>query len=105
MTNLTKPALFNLCKPEPSTGEHINALFSSPGLQLKKIVLKAKQALPLHSSPGEVVVCCLSGWVDFHAGDQEYALHGGTVIHLPPGMEHALCANEDSVLLLLQLSH
>lgn len=104
MTNLTKPALFSLCKPEPENEGPIKALFSSPKLQMKKIILKAKQGLPLHSAPGEVVVCCVTGWVDFHAGDQEYALHGGTVIHLPPGMEHALCANEDSVMLLLQLS-
>ncbi|MEZ6114901.1 MAG: cupin domain-containing protein [Pirellulaceae bacterium] len=75
-------------------------LFKSPVVELVRLAMKAGKRLPSHVAPGELVVQCLTGHVEFQVGEQQVTLKPGDMTVLAAGTEHAVHALEDSLVLL-----
>ncbi|HEY9397337.1 MAG TPA: cupin domain-containing protein [Burkholderiales bacterium] len=86
-------------------GERLNgavstALIKAKQLEIARLVLPAGKELPEHKTPGEVVVQCIEGRIEFRSYGKTQVLNSGDLIHLAAQAPHALKALENSSLLL-----
>lgn len=65
-----------------------------------RLVLPAGKQIPEHRAPGDLVVHCLAGRVEFIAQGALEILGEGQMLHLPAGEPHSVHALENSMLLL-----
>lgn len=79
-------------------------LLRTSGLEIVRLVVRAGQKIPQHTSPAEIVVQCLEGRVAFTALGTTQGLSAGTLLDLPAGEPHAIEGIEDSCLLLTALA-
>ena len=80
------------------------AVLTAPGLRVTRFHFAAGQELSEHTSTARALVQVLSGRcaITFHG--QPHLLKAGDLLHLPPGLPHAVSALEDLTLLLTQAS-
>jgi quercetin dioxygenase-like cupin family protein len=76
------------------------AILKSRQLELARIVLPAGKDLHEHRAPGEITVLCLEGTIEFTTPAGVQRLQAGDLIHLGPGVPHALHAVDDASALL-----
>lgn len=67
--------------------------------ELIRLVVHAGREIATQS-PGEVIVQCLEGEIEFRASTGMKILHAGDLLHLPPRVPHAMKATVDSSLLV-----
>jgi nucleotide-binding universal stress UspA family protein/quercetin dioxygenase-like cupin family protein len=79
---------------------HTRRLVRTATVEVVRLIVRAGQGIPAHTSPGEILVHCLEGRVDFTALGKTQTLESGTLVHLPAGEPHAFQGIEDASLLL-----
>jgi quercetin dioxygenase-like cupin family protein len=72
-------------------------------VKVVRLIVRAGQEIPQHTSQGEILVHCLEGRVAFTALGKTQTLEAGTLLHLPAGEPHALHGIDDASLLLTTL--
>jgi quercetin dioxygenase-like cupin family protein len=77
-----------------------HTLIRSPAAELIRMVLPAGKELKEHRAPGEIIVHCLEGQVEFTTMGKTEVLRPGRLLLLPPAEPHAVRAIEDSSFLL-----
>ena len=77
-------------------GARSTILFKSEDLEVIRVVLRKGQSLPPHRVPGSVSLHCLEGKLEVMLGQNLHELQRDQLIHLPPGLPHAVRALEDS---------
>ena len=75
-------------------------LIKPDSLEVIRIVMPAGKDIARHDVPGEIMVQCIEGSVEFHIGEVKRELTAGTLLYLEGADEHWLHANEDSSLLV-----
>ena len=79
---------------------HTRRLVRTATFEVVRLIVRSGQAIPQHTSKGEIIVNCLEGRVGFTALGKTHELGAGTLLHLPAGEPHALHGIEDASLLL-----
>jgi nucleotide-binding universal stress UspA family protein/quercetin dioxygenase-like cupin family protein len=79
---------------------HTRTLIRTTGLEVVRLVVRAGQEIPEHSSQGEISVHCLEGRVAVTALGKTQVLEAGKLVALPAGEPHTLKGLEDASLLL-----
>lgn len=97
--NLNKLIEFN------SSGFNAKVLVNEPGYRMVLLCLSAGQSVPEHSTPGNVTVHSIRGYIAFYEKDRLCELHEGEVLNVAPGSRHRLSAYQDSVLLVLAIGN
>ena len=69
-------------------------------VEVVRLIVRAGQEVPQHTSKGEIIVHCLEGRVAFTALGKTQVLEAGKLLDLPAGEPHALKGIEDASLLL-----
>lgn len=72
------------------------ALFKSADLEVMRLVLRAGQALPPHSVPGEITVQCIEGTIDITADGRSHVLQAGQLLYLAGGVVHGVSAVQNA---------
>ena len=75
-------------------------LIRSPAAELIRMVVPAGKQLKEHRAPGEIVVHCLEGRIEFTSMGRTQELTSGQLLLLPPGEPHSVRAIDDSSFLL-----
>ena len=79
---------------------HTRRLVRTATVEVVRVIVRAGQEIPQHTSKGEIIVHCLEGRVGFTALGKTQELEAGTLLHLPAGEPHAFHGIEDASLLL-----
>lgn len=108
-SNLLDPlslGVFPLPSPADTVSHGIisQAVLTAPGLRLTHLNFAAGQELSEHSSKARALVQILSGTCRFSVAGRTLALKPGDLLHLPPGMPHAVLATEPFSMLLTQVT-
>ena len=93
-----------LLAPAPSVAHGIvsQAVLTAPGLRVTLFHFAAGQELSEHTSTARALVQVLAGSCHFTLPEGARLLKAGDLLHLPPGLPHAVSAVEDLTLLLTQ---
>jgi nucleotide-binding universal stress UspA family protein/quercetin dioxygenase-like cupin family protein len=83
---------------------HTRKLIRTAAVEVVRLIIRAGQEIPRHSSKGEILVQCLEGRVRFTALGETHELQAGTLLYLPAGEAHAVQGIEDASLLLTILA-
>lgn len=81
------------------------ALLRTPALTVIRLIVRAGQDIPSHTSPGHATVHCLEGAIDFRVGDRSVRLAAGQLLYLAAGTLHAARGVEDASVLVTIVSH
>ena len=102
----TESGTCSLFEPVAGVAQGIisRAVLTTPALRLTLFHFAAGQELSEHTSKARALVQVLTGRCDFSVGGKVHALKPGDLLHLPPGMLHALTAPEDFSMLLTQVT-
>ncbi|HRI81284.1 MAG TPA: cupin domain-containing protein [Opitutaceae bacterium] len=109
MSTLLDPAGVGVCALlEPvwnvSAGIVSRAVIVTPGLRVTWFQFSAGQELSEHTSKTRALVQILSGGCRFFIEGRGHDLKPGDLLHLPPGLPHAVIATEAFVMLLTQVT-
>lgn len=77
-----------------------HTLFKTAAMEAIRLVLPAGKILPEHKAPGELIVQCLEGHVQFTAGGTPHTMKTGDMLYLAESEPHAVEATEDSTVLV-----
>ena len=80
------------------------AVLTTPALRLTLFHFAAGQELSEHTSKARALVQILTGTCEFSVGATKHTLKPGDLLHLPPGMPHAVNAPEAFSMLLTQVT-
>ena len=80
-------------------------LIKTDSLEALRLVIPAGSEIARHQVAGEITVQCLEGQVVFDAGGTDRELAAGDLLYLTGGTPHALCAVQDSSVLVTILLH
>lgn len=80
--------------------EKTRTLVKTDRLEIIRLVVPQGKEIPSHSAPGELIVQCLEGKIEFTALDQSQVLEAGSMLYLEPHQPHAVKGVEDGSLLL-----
>ena len=75
-------------------------LFDTPNVKVKRMVLAAGQELKEHVAPGDIIVHCLEGNMEFTSGGVTTELVAGELLYLLAGELHSVKANKATSFLL-----
>jgi len=79
------------------------ALHDAAGVRMTLFAFAPGQQLTEHASPARALVQVLSGACDFTVAGKKTPLRAGDLLHLPPGLPHAVSATEAFSMLLLTI--
>ena len=99
-----RPAVAPLLPPPASIDHGITsrALLTAPSLRVTLFHFAAGQELSEHTTPARALIQVLAGRCEFTLPTGKQALAPGDLLHLPPGLPHAVHATEDVTLLITQ---
>jgi quercetin dioxygenase-like cupin family protein len=80
------------------------AILTTPAVRLTLFHFAAGQELSEHTSKARALVQILTGTCVFSVGGTVHSLKPGDLLHLPPGIPHAVAAAEPFSMLLTQVS-
>lgn len=75
-------------------------LFANSVTRVVLFAFAAGQSLSEHSTPKAAIVQALSGRCEFDVNGKTYHLSPGDLLHMPPGVPHAVRAAENFSMLL-----
>lgn len=78
------------------------AVLTAPGLRVTRFRFAAGQELSEHTTPARALIQVLEGACEFTLPDRVLPLAAGDLLHLPPGLPHAVRATSDLGLLVTQ---
>ncbi|MEY3775073.1 MAG: hypothetical protein RLZZ129_1853 [Verrucomicrobiota bacterium] len=87
-----------------SAGIVSRAVIVTPGLGVTWFQFSAGQELSEHTSKARALVQILSGGCRFFIEGRGHDLKPGDLLHLPPGLPHAVIATEAFMMLLTQVT-
>ena len=101
-----RPGVCPLSTPAPGVAHGIvsQAVLTAPGLRVTLFRFASGQELSEHTTPARALVQVLSGSCDFTVPGGVRRLLAGDLLHMPPGLPHAVRAVDDLSLLLTQAS-
>jgi len=101
-----EPGVCPLLAPAPGVAHGIvsQAVLTAPGLRLTLFRFAAGQELSEHTTPARALVQVLAGSCEFTFSGGTHPLKAGDLVHLPPGLPHAVKASGDLALLVTQAS-
>ena len=76
------------------------ALQDQAGVRVTLFAFAAGQELTEHATPARALVQILSGACEFTLAGKKTPLRAGDLLHMPPGLEHAVFATEAFSMLL-----
>lgn len=76
------------------------AIVSTPDLEVMRLCMPAGKQLPPHAVAGPITLMCLKGQIDVHAHGAWHPMHVNDHLFLDGGVEHALKANSEAVVLV-----
>ena len=79
------------------------SLLKTDHLQLMRVVLLERQALPQHHVPGKMTLLCIEGQVRVNVRAGTHELGAGELMMLPADEPHAVVAVRDASLLMTVL--
>ncbi len=79
-------------------------LFKTDQVELIRLVLPAGKVIPEHKTPGQIIVQCLEGHVEFTAAGKTETLAAGQLLYLGAGEPHSLHCIEAASILVTKLS-
>lgn len=79
------------------------ALHDQHGVRVTLFALSAGQKLTEHSTPARALVQVLSGVCEFTLAGKKTQLKSGDLLHMPPGLPHAVLATEAFSMLLVTI--
>jgi quercetin dioxygenase-like cupin family protein len=107
---MTKPTLFDPVQTGilhlaeatqfSENGVVSRALHDEGGVRLTLFAFAAGQQLTEHTTPSRALVQILSGSCEFTLGGKKTPLRAGDLLHMPPGLPHAVFATEPFSMLL-----
>lgn len=81
-----------------------STLMKTQGIEVVRLVMVAGKVLKDHKAPGEIMVHCLEGKINFIALSQTHELNAGQLLYLPAGEPHSVeCLEDASFLLTIRL--
>ena len=80
------------------------AVLTTPGLRVTLFHFAGGQELSEHTSKARALVQILAGTCEFTVEKTRHLLKAGDLLHLPPGVPHALTAPESLSMLLTQIT-
>lgn len=94
-----------LTKDTDNSSENIfskkpHSILKSDSFSLIKIEIPKGEEIPNHKAPSSVIIQCISGCITFTFSEREEVMNAGDLIVLEAAVEHALYAQEDSIILL-----
>lgn len=87
---------------EPRHGIASQAVLTAPGLRVTRFRFAAGQELSEHTTPARALIQVLDGTCEFTLPDRVVTLGPGDLLHLPPGLPHAVKATSALGLLITQ---
>ena len=85
------------------TKHRTHTLTKTTETEIVRLVLAKGKEIATHSAPGQLIVQCIEGHVQFTTMGKDLTLSPGILFFLSPGEPHSLRALEDSSLLLTML--
>jgi nucleotide-binding universal stress UspA family protein/quercetin dioxygenase-like cupin family protein len=79
---------------------HARTLLRSPTVEIARLIVRAGQEIPQHTSKAEIIVHCLEGRVSVTALGKTRVLEAGMLIALPAGEPHSLAGIQDASILM-----
>ena len=79
------------------------ALHDRAGVRMTLFAFAAGQQLTEHASPARALVQILSGACEFTLAGRKTPLRAGDLLHMPPGLAHAVFATEAFAMLLITI--
>jgi len=79
------------------------AVLTAPGLRVTWFRFAAGQELSEHVTPARALVQVVAGEGEFTFAGRTAKLRAGELLHLPPGMPHAVSATREMTVLLTQV--
>ncbi len=79
------------------------ALHDQAGVRMTLFAFAAGQQLTEHASPARALVQILSGACEFTLSGKKTPLRAGDLLHMPPGLAHAVQATEAFSMLLITI--
>lgn len=79
------------------------ALHDQDGVRATLFAFAAGQQLTEHSTPARALVQILSGACEFTLAGKKTVMHAGDLLHMPPGLPHAVLATEPFSMLLVTI--
>ncbi len=78
------------------------AVLTAPGLRVTRFRFAAGQELSEHTTPARALIQVLEGTCEFTVPGRVLTLAAGDLLHLPPGLPHAVRATSELGLLITQ---
>jgi quercetin dioxygenase-like cupin family protein len=75
-------------------------LFKTECLEVIRIVMQAGKIISEHEAPGEIIVQCLEGRIEFTAAGETQELGSGQLLYLEAATPHSICCAEDASFLV-----
>jgi quercetin dioxygenase-like cupin family protein len=110
---MAKPTLFDPAAPGvirlgeatqfSESGIVSRALHDQAGVRVTLFAFATGQQLTEHASPARALVQILSGACEFTLAGQKKLLRAGDLLHMPPGLPHAVLATEAFSMLLITI--
>lgn len=75
-------------------------LVKNSAFELLRLVMPKDREIAQHSAPGDLILQCLEGEIEFTSQGRLSVLHAGDLMYLPNGEPHSLKATYNSSLLL-----
>ena len=79
---------------------HTRTLLRTTAVEVVRLIVRAGQEIPRHTSQSGILVQCLEGRVAFTAFGTTHTLEAGTLLYLPTGEPHSVKGIENASLLL-----
>jgi quercetin dioxygenase-like cupin family protein len=79
------------------------ALHDQAGVRVTLFAFAAGQQLTEHATPARALVQILSGACEFMLAGKKMPLRAGELLHMPPGLPHAVLATEAFSMLLITI--
>jgi quercetin dioxygenase-like cupin family protein len=85
------------------TGIVSRALHDQGGVRVSLFTYAAGQQITEHATPARALVQILSGACEFSLAGKKTPLRAGDLLHMPPGLPHAVLATEAFSMLLVTI--
>ncbi|WP_431710245.1 cupin domain-containing protein [Glutamicibacter uratoxydans] len=79
------------------------ALYKAEEFRVTELAFDKGVVLSEHSSPHAVIVQVVTGDIEVEVGEERWRLGAGALLHLEPGLEHAVTALEAARIILIFL--
>lgn len=99
---LVSANLKELLDAAPPADERLKTqrIFQGEGATMVRLTFAAGQEMREHSTNSPLIVQVIAGDVRFNIGDEDLELTTGSILHVAPGIRHALEARTEAHLLL-----